>query len=160
MTNYGKFIQYPGGQDQSCDKPTVVFVHAANWRRRVGVKGDAQRCIGQIVCKLLAQRRIKFRSSIENEKFSPGPERIAARGRHTQAGNPRKEEKRKKEFLLKMESTVRSKPGGDRGGGGWYNFESIMAPFKCLPNYLHRYLRSMHDSRLFVLARQAALPVA
>ena len=55
--------------------------------------------MGQIVCKLPAKRCIEARSSIENEKLSPGPERTAACGRHTQAESPRKEEKRKEEIL-------------------------------------------------------------
>ena len=47
-------------------------------------RGAAQRCIGQIVCQLTAQRRIKARSSIENDKLGAGPERTATPGRHAQ----------------------------------------------------------------------------
>ena len=44
--------------------------------------------MGHTVCKLPAQRSIKARSSIENEKLSPGPERGSAHGSHTQTENP------------------------------------------------------------------------
>ena len=36
--------------------------------------------MGHTVCKLPAERRIKARSSIENGKLSPGPERVSAHG--------------------------------------------------------------------------------